>query len=414
MAKTKRTATAAAETHLELDKTLTVNDQVYDITAVTADKVRNPLVIKVAGQDTIKFDGNAVKDADGNDIIDDTTGNAKCKEISIVSAEHGGAFEAGIEVPSYGGEEIPANAVLNYSDIVNITTKDLKNNSLLYDWDGSNLNASLLENSINNISLIRGLAEHVDEFAKSNYESKGLKAFLYVCTDTCSIYFGTSESEETIRMASQADTITSVLGIEKGGTGATTAAGAAANIIKDISITPQSVKTAANRYWISNHVYGINLDNSDLVNTNAIWFYDGINEAGEGIYFVSSQTPGVNASSDGVTFDRLYAVNGSLYLDAGITATEVPAADSEKKHEVLHKGNMTSDWVKVNAATAADRAAKADKALSAESADKATKDGSGNTISEYYQKKISISTKAIWDSGTRPKGAAKGDICIVY
>lgn len=93
------------------------------------------------------------------------------------------------------------------------------------------------------------------------------------------------------------------LPISKGGTGATTASGAASNLISGQVISPGAVNVGSNRYYTSDS-YGIDMNNSDMIGINGLYFQDAADSAGEGINFYRSST----------TWDRLYAYGGVLYF----------------------------------------------------------------------------------------------------
>lgn len=61
---------------------------------------------------------------------------------------------------------------------------------------------------------------------------------------------------------------------------------------------------AGNQYYESNSVYALNLNNSDIIGINAMYFNDGSEDGREGINFYR----------DATHWDSLYAVNGMLYF----------------------------------------------------------------------------------------------------
>lgn len=123
-----------------------------------------------------------------------------------------------------------------------------------------------------------------------------------------------------------ASKLSGAVAISKGGTGATTAATAAANIVGGQSITPHSVAVAGNQYHIDS-VFGIKMNNSDIVGANAIYFQDDCNTAGEGLNFYRSST----------TWDRLYASAGVLYFAPNIATDAHPGT----RYTVYHSGGAT-------------------------------------------------------------------------
>ena len=95
--------------------------------------------------------------------------------------------------------------------------------------------------------------------------------------------------------------VSGTLPISKGGTGATTAAAAISNIINGRTIAPQVINVTGSRYWIDG-IYGINMQNSDIIGINGLYFLDAVDSEGEGINFYRSST----------TWDRLYSYAGTL------------------------------------------------------------------------------------------------------
>ena len=89
-----------------------------------------------------------------------------------------------------------------------------------------------------------------------------------------------------------------------------------------------------NRYWTA-EAYGLQLNNSDIVGANGIYFADLVDGAGEGIHFYRSAT----------TWDTLAAANGLLYFSpnrATATHTLTPLfsslANSENKISITVGG----------------------------------------------------------------------------
>lgn len=117
------------------------------------------------------------------------------------------------------------------------------------------------------------------------------------------------------------------LPISKGGTGATTASGAASNLISGQVISPGAVNVGSNRYYISNS-YGIDMNNSDVIGINGLYFQDAADTAGEGINFYRSAT----------TWDRLYAYGGVLYFAPNQATSTHPGT----RYTVYHSGNTVA------------------------------------------------------------------------
>lgn len=120
--------------------------------------------------------------------------------------------------------------------------------------------------------------------------------------------------------------VSGTLPLTKGGTGATTAAGAVTNIVNGRAIAPSSVSVTGAQYWI-NSAYGIQLNNSDIVGINGLWFPDAVDSAGEGINFYRSST----------TWDRLYSYAGTLYYAPNVATDTHPGT----RYTVYHSGGAT-------------------------------------------------------------------------
>lgn len=95
-----------------------------------------------------------------------------------------------------------------------------------------------------------------------------------------------------------------------------------------------AVIVGGNRYWTAK-AYGLQLNNSDIVGANGIYFADLVGSAGEGIHFYRSAT----------TWDTLAAANGLLYFSpnrATATHTLTPLfsslANSENKISITVGG----------------------------------------------------------------------------
>lgn len=189
---------AKAKEVKELENTLQVNGEEYNINAKQATRVENALKIK---KNTL------------DEISEDTFDGAESgKEIDYVPAS-GGLFAGDIRVPDNTEDKINEKAVLNYGDIKNTVVKELLNNSVLYTWDGKTLDPCGDSNSIKSICIITGDSAGANSFAAANKnadEAKQISAFIYIA-EGGSIYFGTSESatvaEVTVN-ANKADTAT--------------------------------------------------------------------------------------------------------------------------------------------------------------------------------------------------------------
>lgn len=120
--------------------------------------------------------------------------------------------------------------------------------------------------------------------------------------------------------------LSSAVPISKGGTGATTAATAAANIVGSQNISPLSIIIGANRYK-QDDLYGIDMKNSDIVGANGVFFGDAADSAGEGLNFYRSVG----------YYDRLYAYAGTLYFAPNCSEDTHPGT----RYTVYHSGGAT-------------------------------------------------------------------------
>lgn len=120
--------------------------------------------------------------------------------------------------------------------------------------------------------------------------------------------------------------LSSAVPVNKGGTGATTAASAATNIVGGQDITPRSIAVTGNRYYIDD-LYGLNMQNSDVVGINGLYFGDAADSQGEGLNFYRSAT----------TWDRLYSYAGTLYYAPNCDTDTHPGT----RYTVYHSGGAT-------------------------------------------------------------------------
>lgn len=201
----------------EMDKTIVIDNETYNINAVHSDKattadfassvekVNYELVINEKGHDgdtVVSFDGSSKKSLD------------------IVPAS-GGKFTGKITAPSIlgSGEEIDEEAVLNFKDIVGTVLERAFNTNVLATWEASKLTFNTTAGNVNSSCLVKGLEEDLFDktveqelilgFATVNYNNctvndkslPWIPTYLYLCTDTGNIYLGTSTSPELIRLA---------------------------------------------------------------------------------------------------------------------------------------------------------------------------------------------------------------------
>jgi hypothetical protein len=100
--------------------------------------------------------------------------------------------------------------------------------------------------------------------------------------------------------------VTGILQIENGGTGADNAGDACANIIDNQNLTPATITINGNQHVESDESFGIDMNGSDIVGANGIYFKDVADTAGEGINFARSDSSN--------KYDSLYSNNGKLYF----------------------------------------------------------------------------------------------------
>lgn len=380
---------------LNLTDTIKVNDQEYNVNAVTAQKVAKPLIL-------------SKKDINNNSTLVQYNGSIE-RTVNIVPAE-GGRFNGPIRVPNQEPDKPIANeAVLNYSDLTTKILQNFLNNSTSYNYDGENFPPSSstgeeMNGVVNGISIIHGKEEDVETFANANYDAYHenadiwISTFIYVCSDDpFNIYFGDCAHTDALRIAKSAerlDTAHSVLvdltsenpaefdgtpdtdeetktlspgvsgtlSIEHGGTGKNNLEAFLPDlmrhrIIKDKNgkektisickealgdettndtvvkdgaiIKPEKIIVGNSRIklpsgnsgkLLDGFVYntcGINMNNSDIVNINGLWFADSVSGRGEGLIFARDEVIDKNGQkvADPQNYvDRLAAHNGNLYF----------------------------------------------------------------------------------------------------
>lgn len=88
-----------------------------------------------------------------------------------------------------------------------------------------------------------------------------------------------------------------------------------------------SIECTKNQYWIDNGVYGLKLNNSDIIGANGIYFYDTSDvDNGEGLMFLKSGKS--NDSRTKADYDNLLMKDGYLYLNG------------------TKKSNWDTDWLR--------------------------------------------------------------------
>jgi hypothetical protein len=256
MSKTKSTTSTTEP--FELEKTLLVDGQEYNVNAVHATQVDNTFTVKqvdIAGEipeaNVVTFNGSA--DAD----------------ITIVPAA-GGKFSGPIKVGATDLGEADGETVLNYGDVSSLIT-DLTGSGW-YTWNGTTFNV-VSKNDVNqHLGIVVGNNDNVQQFASYNKQDKYLPMYLYISSDTGNVFYGTSEEptatqiavnatrlsnaqEIQVNLASTSSAtldgngaetalvspgITGTLPLENGGTGGTTQHAAAYNIFKDLHHTDEN------------------------------------------------------------------------------------------------------------------------------------------------------------------------------
>ena len=181
----------------ELDKVIRIGNEDYNVNAVEADHVKAALTLnKVQLSDkgetnpsvtSLKFDGSA------------------SKALNLVTAD-GGRFRGRIKVPNNTNSSIDNEAVLNYHDVKNVILANIKNNAIVYNWNGSTVNAAFKDHAINSISIVQGSEANVNSFASYNnalytQNADHLPTYLYIGTNENKVYYGTADSTEAKLLA---------------------------------------------------------------------------------------------------------------------------------------------------------------------------------------------------------------------
>lgn len=180
--------------------------------------------------------------------------------------------------------------------------------------------------------------------------------------------------------------VSGTLPVSKGGTGATTAAGAVTNIVNGQAINPLYIDVGANRYWNSSQ-YGIHLRNSDMVGLNGLFFGDAVDSSGEGINFYRSST----------TWDRLYAYNGALYFAPNQDINTHPGT----RYTVYHSGGATIPISKGGTGATSAAAARTNLGISCTSLYSGTLSGTTSITFNYGSYKAYIIVGAPSSSSSR-------------
>lgn len=177
---------------IDLKNTLKIDEQEYNINAVTADKVKAPFTVNISGQDSVEFDGS------------------EAKNISVVSSETGGDFCGPITVPSFKkqGEElistadIPGDNVVNFGDLSELITNIT--GAGWYSWDGNTFTQTKENDVAQHIGIVTGTDADVTAFAEKNTDEKYLPMYLYVSKIDNTIgdlYLGTSDEGTVTKLS---------------------------------------------------------------------------------------------------------------------------------------------------------------------------------------------------------------------
>jgi hypothetical protein len=196
----------------ELDKVIKIGDDDYNVNAKKAERVERKLIVNQVGfggttlnSPLVEFDGSGETNK-SFEIIPTTGGKFKGPiRVPAANVTHDGTDKGTSNIKSNG--DFFDDAVLNYKDIKDKVLANLLNTSVLYKWNGTALDATI-EKSINGITLITGTENNLNSnngFAKYNFNSATpISAYLYICTDTGNIYFGTADQASATRLAEKA------------------------------------------------------------------------------------------------------------------------------------------------------------------------------------------------------------------
>jgi hypothetical protein len=389
MANKKRASAPKLEAY-ELDKTLLFDGALYNINAVHSDSADSAVeaghavratdadaaktaleadhakaadhAIKADSADKIKY-ALTIKASNLNDMHEDTfDGSTADKEIHFVPAT-GGTFEGDILVPHNKASVFDKKAVLNYGDLTDVVLKELKNNSILYEWNGDTLTEGITpDNAFKSVGVITGSADNVDTFAATNSESKQFSAFIYVADDG-RIYFGTSESSTAMAVTVGAD-------------------------------------TATNADKLSNkRIFSVSLDSGSTTES-----FDGTEDVKLGVSGILPVTKGGTGQTNLANVSVGSATNASNLVSSTITHTADSIASNF--NELFNKAaTNTEDITSIRTGT-----------ITVAKAAKATQDSDGKQINKnYYQCKANTSgVNTITISASAPSGGSNGDIWIKY
>lgn len=110
--------------------------------------------------------------------------------------------------------------------------------------------------------------------------------------------------------------------------------------------TKYGVRLGASNYWQTNGQFGMDAQNSDIINLNGLFFADSANATSEGLNWLKSiGTPGSQNSAD---YDNLRVLDGVLYLNSNpLTDDTIAINKGTKNFYVSNSGNdSTGDGTK--------------------------------------------------------------------
>ena len=418
----------------QLDKTLKVNNETYDVNAIYSDeagKTSNTLTIINQLSDTTEettFDGS--KDAN----------------ISVVSAEDGGKFLNPIEVPTLTSlKSVTDDSVLSYKNILDIVGQLTGASLFKWQWnedaETGTLTSSTKDKIPQRLGIVIGMENALEAFSIKNQKEDILSTYLYIAqiddTAQYNLYYGTATQDIPFKVGGIADKanklaiaqrihvdlekntapasmatfdgssdqvlcpgVYGTLSVSNGGTGSTSPRGACNNLIKDQDIAPGTIvintpdNNSQDAYKHKQYgKFGIDLKNSDIVGLNALYFADVSDSRSECINFVN--TP--NENDELTTYDRFYSRGGILYYQPNKKISDDYAPG---RYEVYHGGTRVPE----------ENGGTGKASLSEVTVGKANTLSVGNgVIATAYSSKITIS-KNIPGNTT----GNNGDIWIVY
>ena len=373
----KKKQTKAMPEIRELENTLLLNDNIYKVNAVHAEQAAEAAhAIEADHAENAELTENAkvaekvrhqliINEAGLNDTVSTDFDGSSEKIINMVPTS-GGKFTGNIAVPDIPTETIVENGelVLNYNDIVAKIINKLINTSTMATWSSEPgelvfLNAAP---AINGLCVVKGIESELVDFVTANSASKWLPDYIYICTDTSNLYLGTSNTTEFIRLAATAYKLDTICNITTDLSSDQPAAfdGSVSEITPGVT----GVLGVVNGGTGSRSLSEIAVGKADQL-TNAQRLYANLE----------------TSKDDGMLFD------GSSEASIGISGILQEANGGTGKQSLadVTVGNAT------NAANAT----------------RAMQDASGNIITSYYQKKITLSPN-------NPSGGVNGDIWIKY